>query len=285
MSQTTPTIESTDPNVRLQTVAQLTKIGGVVAISSLVLLLTDGDEAVRDAARKSLDQLDPQWPKTDAAKRAVPRLEAALNDENYWVGLAATTALKLIAGEVADEPKSDKTTLTDRFFYQKREAGRILASALKDTDADFRLVAAETLGHIGNVGFADALASALHDPDEWVRWHAAHSLQATSWETTDEKQKAAWLVILNRWDEAVRLGAVAVEPLLLALKSSRSKTREGAATALGNFKEASVVLPLAECLRDKHKSVRRAAAKVLAAIGAKNLTMEQRNIMVLELKG
>lgn len=285
MSQTTPAIESTDPNVRLQTIAQLAKIGGAVAISNLVLLLVDADEPVREAAQKALDQLDANWPKSEAAQRAIPRLEAALQHDNYWVGLAASTVLQLISGEVEHNPTVEKTTIIDRSAEQKRAAARILSTTLKDADVDFRLMAAETLGRLGQAEFADGLSVSLHDADEWVRWHAAHSLQAMNWQPADEKQKALWLVLLNQWEAAAELGAATTEPLLSALQSVKSKTREGAAATLGKLKAASAAPDLMICLQDPQKSVRRAAAKALAIINPKNLSPQQRALIAEESKG
>lgn len=289
MSQT-PQVESSDARIRLQAIESLRKIGGAVAISKLATMLIDGDESVRKLARSSLDQIDPNWPQADAARRAIPFLEAALSDDNYWIGLEAAAVLKLISGDVEPAPpakaesKGEKTTLTDRFFYQKREAARILASGLKDPDADFRLAAAEVLGRLGNVGFADSLAAALQDTDEWVRWHAAQSLHATGWEPPDEKNRAIYMVALRKWDEAEKLGAATVDPLIQSLKSSNGKVREAAATLLGKFKEPRAVMPLADCLQDKQKSVRRAVARALSNIGPQNLTMDQRNLMVEALR-
>lgn len=276
-----------NPEVRLQIVQVLTKLPPAQALEKLLPLLIDLEESVRVATGEALEKVDPQWHKSEAAKRAMPFFEQAAHDDNYWVGLAAVDVLKKISADSQPptaETKAEKTTITDRYYHERREAARLLASALKDHDADFRLVAAEALGRIGNVGFADSLAPVLQDGDEWVRWHAAKSLASMQWQPSDEKQKAAFSVILANWDEAVSLGEHAVAPLLLALKSSQSHMREAAAMALGKLKDARGELPLADCLSDKNKAVRRAAAKALVAIGPKQLTADHKNLMVAELR-
>jgi HEAT repeat protein len=296
MPQTQPT-KLKDPAVRIQMVEIVSKLGNSHAVEKLLPFLIDEEDSVRQAAEKAIEQIDPQWHTSEVARKARPTFEAATRDDNYWIGLAAVEVLRKISNEkeqpvpvkeqtvpVQKNDSTEKTTVTDRFHHQRREAARILASALKDSDVDFRLAAAECLGQLGNLGFNDSLAASLNDRNEWVRWYAAQSLQAVQWQPADDKQKAAFLVSLRKWDDAVQLGELSAELLIAALKSCNSNVREGAAVALGKLKAPSAELPLGECLQDKNRNVRKAAAKSLSIIGPKNLTPEQKNILIAELR-
>ena len=63
-----------------------------------------------------------------------------------------------------------------------------------------------------------------------------------------------------------RIGTIAVEPLIEALKDSNWKVREAAAWALGEIKNTRAVEPLIQALKDSDKGVREAAAWALRTI-------------------
>ena len=66
--------------------------------------------------------------------------------------------------------------------------------------------------------------------------------------------------------ELEKAGPSAVEPLIAALKSEKSRARAGTAEALGKIKDPRAVEPLIAALEDKNEDVRNSAAKALAKI-------------------
>ena len=84
------------------------------------------------------------------------------------------------------------------------------------------------------------LIQALNDKDLYIRRRAIKALEKT--------------------------GPSAVEPLIAALKSEKSRARAGAAEALGEIKDSRAVEPLIAVLEDENADVRNSAAKALAKI-------------------
>jgi hypothetical protein len=127
---------------------------------------------------------------------AVKPLIAALKDENSDVRKAAADALVKI-GAPAVEP---------------------LIAALKDENSDVRQAAAKALGKIGDPRAVEPLIAALKDKD--VRKAAAEALGRLGWEPAQDEM-AGWYWMAKRdWDKCVALGALAVEPLIAALKDA-----------------------------------------------------------------
>jgi HEAT repeat protein len=63
-----------------------------------------------------------------------------------------------------------------------------------------------------------------------------------------------------------KAGPSAVEPLIAALQSEKSRARAGAAEALGKIKDSRAVEPLTAALEDENADVRNSAARALAKI-------------------
>jgi HEAT repeat protein len=88
-----PFLADSDSDVRQAVAQSLGSIGESAAIEKLVLTLTDEERAVRHAAELALGRIDPNWVCSEAAQRAAPHLEAALNDPRGWVRSAAAQVL------------------------------------------------------------------------------------------------------------------------------------------------------------------------------------------------
>jgi hypothetical protein len=82
-------LADSDSDVRLAAAQALGAIRNPEALEALVLLLADEERAVRHAAAAALEQIDPRWVRTDAARRAIPRLEALRGDPRHWIATAA----------------------------------------------------------------------------------------------------------------------------------------------------------------------------------------------------
>ena len=174
-------------------------------------------------------------------ERAVEPLIQALKDKDSDVREVAAEVLVKI-GEPAVEP---------------------LIRALKDENQFVRWGAALALGEIGDKRAVEPLINALKDEDSDVRMEAAEALDQMGWKPGYATEKAYYLVAKKEWDEAVKLGEPAVEPLINALKS---RWEAAAAEALVKIGEPAVE-PLINALKDEDSSVRRKAAEALGEIG------------------
>ncbi len=114
------------------------------------------------------------------------------------------------------------------------------------------------------------LVAILMDEDEGWRWTAAAALQSLGWQPTEDTQKATLFISQHKWDEAVTIGAAAVEPLIAVLKRESEKWREGAAKALGEIGDARAAEPVGAAFKNSNgwgeSGVKIAAAKALVKI-------------------
>ncbi len=85
-----------DDDVRRAAAGVLGTIRNPVALEPLVLSLTDEEAAVRHAAAAALEQIEPRWVRTNAAQRALPRLEALRKDPRPWIAAAAEKVIQAL---------------------------------------------------------------------------------------------------------------------------------------------------------------------------------------------
>ena len=207
------------------------------ALKPVVEALKDSDSDVRKAAAEALVKIGAP---------AVEPLIAALKDSNWMVPKAAAEALGQIGDARAVEP---------------------LIAALKDSDWWLRRAAAEALKQIGDARAVEPLIAALKDSDSGVRRPAAEALDKMGWRPGQDESGPAYWIAKGEWDECIKIGAPAVEPLIAALKDSDSDVRRAAAETLGKIADAQAVEPLAVALSDKDEDVQRAAIEALGWIG------------------
>jgi HEAT repeat protein len=93
-----------------------------------------------------------------------------------------------------------------------------LVTALKDKDSDVRSAAARALEQIRDARAVEPLVAMLKDPHSTVREKAAEALKSLGWQPGDDTQRTLRAIARREWKELVSLGAVAVEPLIAALK-------------------------------------------------------------------
>jgi HEAT repeat protein len=152
-----------DLDVRHAAVVALGRIGNREAIEPLILMLKDERSLIRHAASAALELIDPDWERSSAARSALPKLQAALTDTEYWVRQTAKETITRI--EKAGENLSEDTSITTLSQRPPLGALDIFVSTLKDPDPDFRQGAAEALGRLGNPQAVNALMAAIPDPD------------------------------------------------------------------------------------------------------------------------
>ena len=203
-----------------------------------------GDWKVKDATLEALVKL---------GKPAVELLVAVLNGPGWYVRSDVATAL----GQIGDP----------------RAVGPLIG-ALGDSDEYVRAGAAEALGRIGDARAVEPLLKVLKDYPPRVNKAVAQALVLLHWQPTDDTQRATMAVALEEWDEAVSIGAPAVEALMSELHDRMETTykrQEKAAEALGKIGdpravESLITMVLSERVRPEgHPSW--AAAEVLGRIG------------------
>ncbi len=87
-------LADSDSDVRRAAAQALGAIRDPVALEPLILALADEEQAVRHAAAAALEEIDPRWVRTDAARRAIPLLEALRGDPRPWIAAAAETVVE-----------------------------------------------------------------------------------------------------------------------------------------------------------------------------------------------
>ncbi|MFA7562444.1 MAG: HEAT repeat domain-containing protein [Methanoculleus sp.] len=138
---------------------------------------------------------------------------------------------------------------TDGLHFRIGDAGapacdrntRRLIARLSSRDPDTRYQAAGCLGDAGDPVAVESLVPLLDDPEVGVRWKAAEALG--------------------------KLGAPAVEPLTVSLRSGSVDVRWMAAVTLGDIGEPTAIPALMGALDDEDTYVRSRAALALGAIG------------------
>ena len=82
-----------DSDVRLAAVTGLAGSDHSAAVEGLVVALVDEERAIREAAQRALDQINPDWPHSEAAQRARQHLENLMNSCPAWVHSAISQVL------------------------------------------------------------------------------------------------------------------------------------------------------------------------------------------------
>jgi HEAT repeat protein len=190
-------------------------------------------------------------------KSAVPALLDALKGEFYTVRARAAIALGRIGDKKAIEP---------------------LFLALKDPEDDVRIGACLGLGHLKDPTTFDEITEVLlDDPKIEVRQAAAKALGNTQhpaavpflmealrdsfWWYEREMQAGDLFTAIEK------MGGMAVEPLIGALKDNEGAVRKYAAYLLGRIGDPRAIEPLGMALYDLHHDVGKASAEALAHFG------------------
>ncbi|HAV78474.1 MAG TPA: hypothetical protein DCX53_14090 [Anaerolineae bacterium] len=190
-------------------------------------------------------------------KSAVPALLDALKGEYYTVRARAAVALGRIGDKQAVEP---------------------LLKLLIDPEDDVRIAACQGLGFFKDPStFDDITNILLDDPKIEVRQAAAKALG-----NTEHPDALPYLMEALRdsfwWYEResaagdllnaiAKMGAMAVDPLIEALKDKEGAVRKFAAGLLGRLKDSRAIEPLGMSLYDVHHDVGKMSAEALVDFG------------------
>lgn len=191
-------------------------------------------------------------------KSAVPALLDALQGEYYTVRARAALALAKIGEprsiqpilKLLKDPEDEvriAACLALGLFRNPSTFDEITNILLDDAKIEVRQAAARALGHTQHPAALPYLMEALRDPFWWYE----REVQAGDLFTAIEM-----------------MGAVAVEPLIEALRDKEGTVRRYAALLLGKLGDPRAIEPLGMTLYDLHHDVGKASAEALVNFGA-----------------
>jgi HEAT repeat protein len=175
-----------DHDVRESACRALAQLRDHRAIEALVGTLTDTQTSVRQAAASALRVTNEEWEKSEGARKAVPRLQAALKDREYWVRHCAADTLNRI------ETTSAQPVAADGVVDERSNAAfRALVMALGATHRDVLQGAIEALGRLGDNRGGSSILPFLQNEDKWLRKATAQSLTRLGFQPVG--QDGAWV--------------------------------------------------------------------------------------------
>jgi HEAT repeat protein len=199
---------------------QLVKLGAP-AVAPLIAALKLDDTATQEGAAEALGRLGD--------RRAVEPLIARLQGGSGQVAQKAAAALGLLGDPQAVDP---------------------LIAVLKADEPEARRAAAEALGRLGDDRAVGALAALLKDPDADLRQTCAQALGKLKYAPETPGDRATYLIALRSWDEVVKLGGPAYEPLAGCLADDNSDVRRDVIASLGKLGDKRAIAPLSSALPD-----------------------------------
>ena len=242
------------------------KMVGEAAVNPLIDALQDRDWHTRLGAARAL---------VGIGNPAIEPLIRALRDGSPGIKMGAAATLGKIGNPAAIGP------LTDTLLHEDWRVGRVVVRALgmmgepaveallgvleKGDDAA-RKGAVAALVLIGEPA-KRLLPGALAAGHFRIRAGAADALDRLGWLPGPGEEMALYLIAKERWSDLVRLGPLAVEPLVQVLDDHDDSVRRRAAKALGEVRDPRAVPALMALLHDDFYSIRREAAAALVAVG------------------
>ncbi|MDM8548643.1 HEAT repeat domain-containing protein [Desulfobacterales bacterium HSG2] len=179
---------------------------GQASIQPLVEVLAEGNKEVFNTAARALKRIDPKWPESEGAVKAVPRLSGGLKNGQWYVrrvsaevlgkiGPAAREAVPHLVKGLADSNKKSRTAMKnaldkillkgtphvqeeEEVTSEDRKGIIRLVKERADAGGPASTKAAEALGEIGPAAeeAVPHLVKALGDPDQTLRSEAVQAL-------------------------------------------------------------------------------------------------------------
>ncbi|MBC8003659.1 MAG: HEAT repeat domain-containing protein [Opitutaceae bacterium] len=141
-----------------------------------------------------------------------------------------------------------------------------LAEALLHPDIEVRVAATETLGHRRESQATQLLIPLLLDRHELVRTSAAQSLRKLDWRPATDSDRAALAVAQNQFEAALKLGAAAIDALLVPARDAHVHNRLAALESLAQISDPRTINLFIEALKDENEHVRCVAVQALSRI-------------------
>ena len=143
-----------------------------------------------------------------------------------------------------------------------------LAEALLHSDIEVRVAAAEKLGLCREQRAAGLLIPLLLDRHELVRTSAAQSLRKLDWRPATDSERAALAVAQNQFEIALKLGAAAIDALMVPARDPHVHNRLAALESLAQITNPRTVDLFIEALKDENEHVRCVAVQALSRVNS-----------------
>ena len=163
-----------DADVRQIVAEALGRLRNPRAIEPLIRAHLDSDSRVRTSTLTALHYIDPYWPETDEAKRALVPLKQALKHRDYDIRHTAADLLNRIFSIRQCEPSLEADVTAES--ARRQRALDVLTGVLWDEDPLVRFVGVWTLQQIGDPRASQPLQTKLKDADDCVRAAAQQAL-------------------------------------------------------------------------------------------------------------
>lgn len=238
-------------DVRRYAVRVLGNIADSRAVSSLIRRLKDKEPEVRKETAEALGKIGDS--------SAIKSLVNALKDKNSAVRGKAAAALDQIGWEPANNNELSLYAVAKKKWsilpFLGQTAVEPLIDVIKSKEQQDQDRAAAGSGKIVDIAA---------DPGFDFRKKAADVLDAIGWQPGNKTEAAIYHLARQDWDELLRLGKDAVEPLIFALKDRDPGIRTNAARTLSKIGDSKAVVPLINAMNDEEETVR---GEVVTALG------------------
>ena len=267
---------------------------GPAAVEPLKAYLNSKDDVVRGVVLRALHKLD--WKPSTTAEQAASLIELGKWDEVAALGAPAIRPLlkvlntsigdyrrhegaagalrrikgKAVVGPLAEALKdkslsrSTRMTVAHMLAAAGSDAVKPLLAALKEGDQVTVALAAGALGELKDKRAIAPLVKRLRNSPGEARRRVALALEEFGWEPATDADKAYFLIAHDRWGPLVRLGPVAVDPLLAALETESPYGQASIVGALGDIGDKRCVDALLSILRTALPSTRAETARLKA---------------------
>src|SRR5258706_186620 len=159
----------------------------------------------------------------DSSGDAIEQLVAALQDDDEAVRLCVARSLGRL---------KDPSTLPS------------LIQAMRDPSGEVREAVVGALMQVGDATCIEVLVGALKDLHPGARRRAAKALDFFGWQPANDVQRVQRFSALGEFMQAAGVGALALEPLLAALKDPQGPNRRNVVEALSHIGDERVLKPL-----------------------------------------
>ena len=184
------------------------------------------------------------------ARKDIRGLMRVLNHKNLAVRAAAVEALRQMV-ELLVETLNDSDwavrseTALALGLTKDQRAIQPLIGALKDKHDGVRYDAAKALVEIGKRAIPSLIQALKEDCSR-----AADALDNLGWQSSNDEEKAWYLLAKYKYDELLKLGKPAEEPIIRILSYRNRERRKKAAEALGQIGDLLAAEPIIDSLYD-----------------------------------